>query len=100
MLFYMGAKQGLSLEEKNTDWEYLSSRCLVRYLNVRGMKWQEAIKLHNEETGSLYSSPDMKIIKYKMMRWHGHVARMESLEILTEFCLENLKGRTTWKTET
>jgi hypothetical protein len=34
-------------------------------------------KLHNEELRNLYSSPSiMRIIKSRMMRWVGHVARM------------------------
>jgi hypothetical protein len=34
-------------------------------------------KLHNEELHDLYSSPSItRIIKARMMRWTGHVARM------------------------
>jgi hypothetical protein len=34
-------------------------------------------KLHNEELHNLYSSPSIiRIIKSRMMRWVGHVARM------------------------
>jgi hypothetical protein len=34
-------------------------------------------KLHNEELHNLYSSPSIiKIIKWRRMRWAGHVARM------------------------
>jgi hypothetical protein len=34
-------------------------------------------KLHNEELQDLYSSPSIiRIIKSRMMRWAGHVARM------------------------
>jgi hypothetical protein len=34
-------------------------------------------KLHNEELHNLYSSPSIiRIIKSRMMRWAGHVARM------------------------
>jgi hypothetical protein len=34
-------------------------------------------KLHNEELRDLYSSPSIiRIIKSRMMRWAGHVARM------------------------
>jgi hypothetical protein len=32
--------------------------------------------LHNEELHNLYSSPDMRQIKSRRMRWAGHVARM------------------------
>jgi hypothetical protein len=42
-------------------------------------------KLHNEVHN--LSSPNIN----KMMRWAGHVARME--EMNTEFWSENLKGR-------
>jgi hypothetical protein len=35
-------------------------------------------KLHNEELHNLYSSPSIiRIIKSRMMRWAGHVARMD-----------------------
>jgi hypothetical protein len=34
-------------------------------------------KLHNEELHDLYTSPSLiRIIKSRMMRWAGHVARM------------------------
>jgi hypothetical protein len=34
-------------------------------------------KLHNEELHNLYSSPSIiRIIKWRRMRWAGHVARM------------------------
>jgi hypothetical protein len=34
-------------------------------------------KLHNDEHHSLYSSPNIvRVIKSRMMRWAGHVARM------------------------
>jgi hypothetical protein len=34
-------------------------------------------KLHNEELHNLYSSPSIiRMIKSRMMRWAGHVARM------------------------
>jgi len=37
-------------------------------------KWR---KLHNEELNDFYSSPNIvRVIKYRRMRWVGHVARM------------------------
>jgi hypothetical protein len=34
-------------------------------------------KLHNDELRSLYSSPNIvRVIKSRMMRWAGHVARL------------------------
>jgi len=34
-------------------------------------------KLHNEELNDLYSSPNIvRVIKLRIMRWAGHVARM------------------------
>ena len=44
--------------------------------------------LHNEELHSLYRSPNIvRVIKYKLLRWAGHVAKMEedrsALNILT-----------------
>jgi hypothetical protein len=35
------------------------------------------IKLYNDELHSLYSSPNIvRVIKSRIMRWMGHVARM------------------------
>jgi len=35
-------------------------------------------KLHNEELNDLYCSPSIvRVIKWRRMRWTGHVARME-----------------------
>jgi hypothetical protein len=34
-------------------------------------------RLHNEELNNLYSSPNIvRVIKWRRMRWAGHVARM------------------------
>jgi hypothetical protein len=33
-------------------------------------------KLHNVELHDLYSSPSIRVIKARRMRWAGHVARM------------------------
>ena len=34
-------------------------------------------RLHNEELNDLYSSPNIvRVIKSRIMRWAGHVARM------------------------
>ena len=34
-------------------------------------------KLHNEELNVMYSSPNIvRVVKYRIMRWEGHVARM------------------------
>jgi hypothetical protein len=34
-------------------------------------------KLHNEELHNLYSSPSIiRMVKFRRMRWTGHVARM------------------------
>ena len=39
-------------------------------------------KLHNTELHALYSSPNIiRNLKYRRLRWAGHVARMEQLRI-------------------
>jgi hypothetical protein len=43
---------------------------------IFGPKRDEVRKLHNEELHSLYSSPSIRVMKARRMRWAGHVARM------------------------
>jgi hypothetical protein len=53
------------------------NRVLSRILGPKGDgvtgRWR---KLHNEELHSLYSSPSIIRIKWRRMRWAGHVARI------------------------
>jgi len=49
---------------------------------IFGPKWDEVTgewrKLHNEELNDLYFSPNIvRVIKWRRMRWEGHVARMK-----------------------
>jgi hypothetical protein len=40
-------------------------------------------KLHNEELHNLYSSPNIiRVMKSRVMRWAGHVARMGDEECI------------------
>ena len=59
----------------------------------RDEKTREWRRLHNKELYALYSSPDIiRVIKSRRMRWAGHVARMGSREMHTEFWWESLGG--------
>jgi hypothetical protein len=52
-------------------------------------KWR---KLHNEELNDLYCSPNIVwVIKWRRMRWAGHVARMRGGEMFTVFWWGSLK---------
>ena len=48
---------------------------------IFGPKWDENWewrRLHNEKFHSLYRSPNIvRVIKYRRVRWAGHVARIE-----------------------
>jgi hypothetical protein len=47
-------------------------------------------RLHNEELNDLYSSPNIIwVIKSRIMRWAGHVARMGK-----ERCIQDFGGET------
>jgi len=51
---------------------------------------EEWRKLHNEELDDLYCSPDIvRVIKYRRMRWAGHVAYMGRGE---ESCIQGFGG--------
>jgi hypothetical protein len=54
-------------------------------------EWRE---VHNEELNDLYRSPNIvRVIKSKIVRWAGHVARMGRRETYTKFLWENLRER-------
>jgi hypothetical protein len=54
-------------------------------------------KMRNDELHSLYSSPNVKVIKSRRMRWAGHVARMGRGEVFIGFWLRGPKGRDHWE---
>jgi len=66
----------------------------VEYLGLRGTRYQgEWRKLHNEELSDFYSSPNIiRVIKYRRMKWAGHVARRGG-EAYTGFWWGNLETR-------
>jgi hypothetical protein len=52
-------------------------------------------RLHNEELHNLYASPDInKMIRSRMMRWRGHVARIENMKSAYNIFV----GKTEWNT--
>jgi hypothetical protein len=54
----------------------------------------EWCKLHNEELNDLYSLPSIvRVIKSRIMRWAGNVARMGRGEVYTGFWWGNLRER-------
>jgi hypothetical protein len=54
-------------------------------------------KLHNEELNDLYSSPNIvRMIKSRIIRWAGHVARMGERRVYTGFWWGNLRERDHW----
>ena len=51
-------------------------------------------RLHNEELNDLYSSPNIvRVIKWRGMRWAGHVARMGEERGVYRFLLGKPEGR-------
>jgi len=59
-------------------------------------------KLHNEELNDLYCSPNIvRLIKWRRMRWAGHVARMGKRRDLYRVLEGKPDGKeTTWKIQT
>ena len=51
-------------------------------------------RLHNEELNDLYSSPNIvRVIKWRRMRWAGHVARMGEEREVYRLLVGKLEGR-------
>jgi hypothetical protein len=54
-------------------------------------------KLHNEELNDLYSLPNtVRVVKYRTIRWAGHVARMGKREGCTRCLWGTLRERGHW----
>jgi len=51
-------------------------------------------KLHNEELNDLYCSPNIvRVIKWKRIRWTGHVARMGERRGIYRVLVEKPEGK-------
>jgi len=60
----------------------------------RGKITREWRKVHNEEINDLYSSPNIVwVIKWRRIRWVGHVARMGRREAYTGFWWGKPEGK-------
>ena len=73
----------------------LENRVLRR---IFGLKLDEVIeerrKLHNEELNDMYSSPNIvRVIKSRIMRWAGHVARMVESRSVYRVLVGNSEGK-------
>jgi len=54
-------------------------------------------KLRNEELNDLYCSPNIfRVIKSRILRWVGHVARMGESRVYKEFWWGNVRKETAW----
>ena len=58
-------------------------------------------KIHNEELNDLYCSPNIvRVVKSRIMRWAGHVARMGERRGVYRVLVGKCGGKeTTWETQ-
>jgi hypothetical protein len=54
-------------------------------------------KLHSEELHNLYSSPDIKQVKSRRMRWAGYVARMGEERKVYKVLVGKPEGKNHWE---
>ena len=55
-------------------------------------------RLHNEELNDLYSSPNIvRVIKWRRMRWAGHVARMGEEREVYRVLVGKPEGKNHWR---
>jgi hypothetical protein len=55
-------------------------------------------RLHNEKLHNFYSSPNIRVIKSRRMRWAWHVARMGEMKCINYFGWKTRREGTTRKT--
>jgi hypothetical protein len=69
------AQEGLNITHMLLNSPYVTDIVETRILRPREMKMG---RLHDEELHSLYRSPNIvRVVKSRILRWAGHVARME-----------------------
>jgi hypothetical protein len=67
---------------------------LLKQLALKSLApWDGRRKLHNEELHSLYPSLNIRMIKSRLMRWAGNVARMEEMRNVHKILVGKLKGK-------
>jgi len=82
-VFYMAVKLGLSCWRRNIDWWCFRTGCWTEHLDLRWRKWQEAREdciMRSIMTCTLHQILfEWWVIKWRSMRWVGHVAHMEEM---------------------
>jgi hypothetical protein len=97
--FIQYSYQGITLETKHFSVTSLIMS-LVLFVFMNGSCYETCCrKLHSEELHNLYSSPDIRQVKSKRMRWAGHVARMGEERKVQGFGGKARRKETTWKTK-
>ena len=65
--------------------------CLKLARKTTCLRWR---KLHNEELSDLYSLPNIvRVVKWRRMRWAGHVARMGDGRGVHRFLIGKPEGK-------
>jgi hypothetical protein len=83
----------LTIKEEHTM-RVFGNRVLRRIFGPKRVEMEGGWRrLHSEELHNLYASPNIRVIKFKRMRWAGHVACIRALRNAYKILVRKPEGK-------